>query len=142
MKVKCLRCGAAINEFDSLAEHCLGCSQQMVSQFSALEAERDRRAEQVKRYQCDEDNVNADGPLEATLWYHCACGVTEDGNEQQECLYHQSIRNERDKYKPYFDALRARHNGYDPELRKDLGWEEPGTPEIALDELIAEAEGD
>jgi len=64
-----------------------------------LVAERDRLREQVKRYHINDDNVNADGPLEANLWYHCACGVTEDGNERQECLYHQEIRKERDRLK-------------------------------------------
>jgi len=50
------------------------------------------------------------------------------------------VEAERDKYKPYFDALRKRHNGYDPEFRKDSGCTEPATPEIALDELTEEAD--
>ena len=49
MNVKCLRCGADINECDSLAEHCLGCSQQMVSQFCALVAKRDRLMAMLQR---------------------------------------------------------------------------------------------
>lgn len=51
----------------------------------------------------------------------------------------QKLEAERDLYKPYYDALRARHNGYDEEFRKAVGCEEPCSPDAALDELIDEA---
>jgi len=50
------------------------------------------------------------------------------------------LKAERDEYRPYYDALRARHNSYDPGFCADVGCPEPATPEQALDELLEEAD--
>jgi len=43
------------------------------------------------------------------------------------------------KLQPFSDALRKRHNGYDPDVRAETGVPEPPTPAQALEELIEEA---
>jgi len=53
---------------------------------------------------------------------------------------YERVQAERDTYKPYYDALRAQHNGYDEEFRKATHSTEPESPEAALDELLAEAD--
>jgi len=39
---------------------------------------------------------------------------------------------------PFWKAIALRHNGFNPEVRADLGLEEP-TPHAAVDELMEEA---
>ena len=94
----CAYCGYEVPIDDEAAskisEHIATC---LRHPMRIVEAERDLLAKQAKRYHRNEDNINADGPLDAHLWYHCACGVIEDGHEKQECLYHQEIRKERDR---------------------------------------------
>jgi len=56
--------------------------------------------------------------------------------------YHEIVTQleaERDLYKPYYDALRKRHNSYDAEFREATGCVEPITPDDALMELLDEA---
>ncbi len=52
-----------------------------------------------------------------------------------------SLRADVERLRPYYDALRQRHNGYDSEARKQMDTlKEPESPYVALDELIDEAE--
>lgn len=52
----------------------------------------------------------------------------------------QAVMAERDEYKPYYDALRARHNGYDEEAVKQFPELKPASPQEALDGLLQEAD--
>ena len=45
------------------------------------------------------------------------------------------------RLRPYYDAVRAAHNGYDPEARAAMPTlQEPATPEQAIKDLLGEAE--
>jgi len=59
----------------------------------------------------------------------------EDGFHE---IVHQ-LEADRDLYKPYYDALRKRHNAYDAEFCEETGCTEPVTPDDALSELLDEA---
>ena len=48
-------------------------------------------------------------------------------------------RKELEEARPYMDAIRQRHNGYNSEMQK-IGIKEPKSPKAALDSLIGEAE--
>jgi len=48
-------------------------------------------------------------------------------------------RKELEEARPYVDAIRQRHNGYNSEMQK-IGIKEPKSPKAALDSLIGEAE--
>lgn len=72
------------------------------------------------------------------------------GDPKQYASYHTDayclkgqVRNRDERialYRPYYDAIKHRHNGYDADARKTMpNLNEPATPNIALGELIDEA---
>jgi len=69
--------------------------------------------------------------------------LKEIRNRQADCVVEQEkeieqLQAELDEAKPFMAAVKKRHNGYDPEVIKDLGVESPATPDQALQELQGE----
>jgi len=89
--------------------------------------------------------------MKTDVSYHVFSQVKGEANRAKERLTACAIeintlrndldrtRKELEEAKPYMDAIRQRHNGYCPEMRK-IGIKEPKSPKAALDSLIGEAE--
>lgn len=52
----------------------------------------------------------------------------------------RALAAEVERLRPYEEAVRRAHNGYDPEMREQFGMKGPESPKEAIRELIEEAE--
>ena len=72
--------------------------------------------------------------------WHTLCPGKSIGEVADEaiCIMTGALRRELAEAAPFMAALKTRHNGYDPAAAAMFPDGPPATPEIALDELLAE----